>query len=78
MRLGLETNGKSNELMMQDKFETWIKNHNEIYTNKIEQNSWYKKFPIQYHREVHISEVNRSIPIKKKYLQLLFSQTKLM
>ena len=48
MRLGLETNGSSNELMMQEKFETWIESHNKKYSEQVKHNSRYNKFIIQY------------------------------
>lgn len=53
MRLGIETNGSSNEFMMQDAFEIWIKEHNEHYKKN------YGFWTIKYKREVHVKEVNR-------------------
>lgn len=55
MRLGRETNGSSNELMMQSEFEKWIKDHNERYLNSIDQVAK----TIEYKREVYIKEVSR-------------------
>ncbi len=52
MRLGEETNGRSNEFQMQDEFEIWINDHNEYFKN-------WESVKLKYLREVTIKEVSR-------------------
>lgn len=52
MRLGAETNGRSNELLMQNEFETWIEEHNEYWKN-------HNTIKLKYLREVTVKEVSR-------------------
>jgi len=52
MRLGSETNMRSNELSMQEKFEGWIAEHNEYFRT-------VGSMQITYQREVRVSEISR-------------------
>jgi len=59
MRLGLQTNGRSNELMMQSLFETHISKHNDFYEEHSNPQQDYSHLLIDYKREMHIPEVSR-------------------